>query len=65
MALDVKTGVDFGAYTYSAELETSIEEQLTVDASLAMSKDIEIDWYIECSGEQGAEGGVGLWQFVV
>ena len=51
MALDVKTGVDFGAYTYSAELETSIEEQLTVDASLAMSKDIEIDWYIECSGD--------------
>ena len=30
-----------------------------------MAKDIEVDWYVECSGAEGAAGGVGLWQFVV
>ena len=65
MGLEIETKVNFEFYSASAELQEGYESQLYTDTVHAMTKDSSIDWYIECTGDAGAEGGVGLWQFVV
>ena len=65
MGLEVETGVDFSVSSSSVELSLGYESDLTTDTTHAMTKDSSIDLYIECTGDSGADGGVGLWQFVV
>lgn len=65
MQLEVETGVEFDAFSSSVKLTAAYESELTTDTTHAMSKDYSTDWSISCTGDAGAEGGVGLWQYVV
>ena len=35
------------------------------DTKTSMTKDVSVVWEIQCTGSEGASGGVGLWQFAV
>jgi len=65
MQLEIEAGVAFKAFSSSVNLKEGYESEITLDTTHAMIKDTSIDWNIQCSGDAGAEGGVGLWQFVV
>jgi len=65
MQLEVETGVKFDFFSSSVKMTGGYESQVKSETYHSISKDTSIEYYIECSGDPGAEGGVGLWQFVV
>jgi len=65
MSLDLKTGLKFKFLSGEAGIERTYYDEIETDATLSMTEDHTVDWFISCTGEPGPTGGVGLWQFLV
>ena len=65
MTQDMSMGFEFWGFSFSAGISNTYASALEVDTSREFSSSVDIEYEIACTGGEGPENGVGLWQFVV
>lgn len=65
LTMQMTSGISFKVASESETITSEYSESLTYDAKESMEEDITVEYDISCTGQVGAEGGVGLWQWVV
>ena len=64
MNYELSVGVEYSGVSASTTINQGYANSITKDTQDMYSEDVSYDWTLTCTGQVGADGGVGLWQWI-